>query len=236
MKMSTIQHLILLIFVVFFSCKKDSDSASLPGNPSDYYPLKIGSYHIYLVDSTYYNDVTMKAENYQFQIKEEITDTFYDLSNRLNYRLEKYYRSKTDSTTYEQSSWNFGHAWYVTVTNNSIERVEKNVRIVNLTNPIKNDITWDGNVYNFKGKWNFVYQNFQESYLTYSNCVKVLQRDNENLIEKQYFEQYFAKGIGIVEFNYIDIGSQDASSPKPILERIEKGVKYKQVLIDYYIP
>ena len=228
--------IILGFLVLMFGCKKDSSESSSYGSPSDYYPLKVGSYHVYLVDSIYYNDVTMKAETYQFQIKEVLTETFYDQSNRLNYRMEKYYRYQNDSTTFDQATWHFSHIWYVTTTTNSIERVEENVRFVSLTNPIKNNITWNGNAYNFKETWECVYENFEEAYLTYPNSVKVLQRDNENLIEKQYYEQYFAKGIGIVRYHYIDIGSQDAASAKPIMERIEKGVQYTQVLVDYYIP
>ena len=223
------------IGITMLSCKKDTVLSS-SGTPADYYPLKVGSYHIYLVDSIYYNDITLSAETYQFQMKEEITDTFYDSSNRLNFRLEKSFRYKTDSTSYDQGSWHFSRVWYVTSTNNSIERVEENNRFVSLTNPIKNDLTWNGNAYNYNEKWDCIYENFEEPYLSYSNTVKVLQTDDESLINKKLYEQYFAKGIGIVKYYYIDVESQQSASPKPILERIEKGVQYTQVLIDYYIP
>lgn len=224
---------ICLSFLVFTSCKKDSESTNSYGSISDYYPLKVGSYHIYLVDSTYYNDVTKKSEDYQFQTKEVITETYYDDYNQLNYKIEKYVRYKTDSTTYDEEKWVIKDVWHVIKKTNSIERVEENIRTINLVNPIVNNKTWNGNAYNYKGAWDFTYDGFEDEN---QDSLKVIQTNTENAIQKQYYEQNFVKNIGIVKFHYIDVESQNTSSTLPIMQKIEKGVIYTQTLVDYYIP
>lgn len=227
----------VLLFVAF-SCKKETNSTDTnTGVYTDYYPLSIGSYHSYLVDSTYYNDFTGETEVYQYQLKEVITDTFLDESNLMNYRMERYCKFKPSaSATYDTLPWVFKNVWFVTVTDVSIQRVEENIRFINLTNPIKDGVTWDGNNYNPLSTFNYTYESFGTTLLGYENAVKVLQIDVENLIEKQYYEQVFAKDIGLIRYYYMDVESQDISNVSiPVSDRIEKGIIFSKVLFDHSI-
>jgi hypothetical protein len=233
-------HLLLgFLFLTVISCKKDTETVTPnTGIYTDYYPLVVGSSHSYLVDSIYYNSFTGETEVYQYQLKETITETFLDEENQTNYRMERYCKFKpSDSASFDTLAWEFKNVWFVTLTAYSIQRVEENVRFVNLTNPIKDGISWDGNDYNILNKYNYTYESFGESLLGYANSVKVVQIDNENLIKKQYYEQLFAKGIGLTKYHYVDIESQDISDDStPIMERIEKGVQFTKVLYEYHIP
>lgn len=229
----------LCLCVIAISCVKESNNNDTNyGNYREYYPLKIGAYHIYNVDSIYFNDFTSTSDTLSFQLKELITDTFYDESNLLNYRLERFVKFKTSNNqSFDEIPWKIKHVWFITVTSLGIQRVEENYRYVNLTNPIKNGITWDGNIYNNKEKWDFTYSSFGETLLKYPNSVRVIQNDLENLIQKKYYEQCFSKDIGLTKYYFIDVESQDISDPNtPIMDRIESGVIYNQELIDHYIP
>ncbi|MFT6747365.1 MAG: hypothetical protein ACJAZ2_001716 [Glaciecola sp.] len=232
---------ILFVFLVFLgaSCKKDTETGvSKTGSYTDYYPLKIGSSHIYLIDSIYYNKFTGETEVYQYQLKETITETFLDESNQTNYRMERYCKFKpTAAVSFDEIPWEFKNVWFVTVTPVSVQRVEENVRFVNLTNPVKDGVTWDGNDFNILNKYNYTYESFGETLLGYANSVKVVQIDLENLIEKQYYEQTFAKGVGLTKHYYIDIESQNITDTSvPIMERIQKGIQFTKVLLEYDIP
>ncbi len=239
MKYRSINIILLLIVALCIgSCSKEEvDTESNLGIYTDYYPLSIGNYHTYLVDSIYYNDFTGKSDTFQFQLKELIADTFYDESNLLNYRLERFHKFKdTSNTSFSTIAWSFTDVWFITKTETTIQRVEENIRISSLTNPIKNGTSWDGNAFNILEKRNFTYSNFGETINEYPNSIKVIQSDVENLIQKIRFEQDFAKNIGITRYYYMKVESQNISDPNvPITERIEKGVQYEQVLIDYYV-
>lgn len=228
-----------IALITFTACtKKKQKEVENAGVYTDYYPLKIGSYHTYLIDSIYHNDFTMTADTFQFQLKEMVTDTFYDQSKQLNYRLERYYKFKTSpAESFNSIAWVFKNVWFITLTNISVQRVEENIRYVNLTNPVKNGISWDGNVFNTKEKYNYTYQEFGENLQGYDDAVRVIQHDNSNNIEKQYYEQCFAKGVGLIKYHYIDVlSNKDPDVSIPIMDRIQKGVEYNQELIDHYIP
>lgn len=228
-----------LIILIGVSCKKDKEtSSSTFGVYTDYYPLKVGSYHSYLVDSIYYNDFTGETEVYQYQLKETITETFLDESGQTNYRMERFFKLKgSPSASYDTIPWAFKNVWFVTLTSFSIQRVEENVRFVSLTNPIKDGISWDGNDFNILSKYNYTYDSLGHTFLGYSNAVKVVQLDLENLIERQYYEQIFAKNVGLIKYQYTDVQSQNISDVAvPILDRIEKGILFTKVLFDYNIP
>lgn len=230
---------LLLLSLVITSCKKEeSNTETTLGVYTDYYPLKIGSYHIYKVDSIFYNDFTQSSDTFEMQLKELITDTFLDEEQQLNYRIERFYKYKTEiPSSFDTLPWSLKNVWFVTLTDFSIQRVEENYRYTTLTNPIKNGITWDGNAFNAKDQSTYEYANFGESLFNYNNSVNVIQKDIENLIQKQYFEQYFAKDVGLTKYYYIDVESQNISDPSiPIEDRIEKGVQYSQELIEYFIP
>lgn len=229
-------HLFLLISIILASCKKEDSVSSQFGIYTDYYPLKIGNYHVYLVDSIFYDDFTSTSDTFQYQIKEMITDTFFDEQQQLNYRLERQYKYKSKNESFDTIPWQLKNVWFITKTNYSIQRVEENYRYVTITNPIKNGITWDGNAFNAKNKANYTYESFGETLLEKEQSVAVIQQDIENLIEKKYYEQYFAKGIGLTKYYYIDVQSQNISNPSvPIADRIEKGIQYTQILIDFNI-
>jgi len=232
-------YIFIVLAVVLASCKKDSTSTtSATGVYTDYYPLKIGSSHTYLIDSIYYNDFSGETEVYQYQLKEVITETFTDESGYTNYRMERSCKFKpSESASYDTLTWEFKNIWFVTLTPVSIQRVEENVRFVNLTNPIKDGVSWDGNDFNILSKFDYTYQNFGETLLGKPNSVRVVQLDVENLIEKQYYEQVFSKDIGLVKYYYMDIESQNiTNTPVPIEDRIEKGIQFTKLLIDYSIP
>lgn len=227
---------IILLSFLLLSCKKETSTPLDLGVYTDYYPLNIGNYHTYLVDSIFYDDFNAKSDTFQYQLKEMITDTFFDEEEQLNYRLERFYKYKTKNESFDTIPWQLKNVWFITKTGNTIQRVEENYRYVTLTNPIKDGITWDGNAFNTKDKTNYSYEDFGETLAEKPNSVAVIEQDIENLFEKKYYEHYFAKGIGITRYYYIDVQSQDISDPSiPITERIEKGVQYTQTLIDYYI-
>ena len=237
---NSLHILVGFLVVIAVSCKKETQTpVSNTGIYTNYYPLKVGSHHSYLVDSIYYNDFTGQTEIYQYQLKESITETFLDESNQINYRMERFYKFKpTPGASFDTIPWVFKNVWFITLTSVSIQRVEENIRFINLTNPIKDGISWDGNDFNILNKYNYTYQSFGETLSGYENSVKVVQLDSENKVELKYYEQEFAKGVGLTKYHYIDVesNSPEADLSIPILDRIEKGVKFTKVLFDYSIP
>ncbi|MCD8538412.1 MAG: hypothetical protein LRY55_00600, partial [Leadbetterella sp.] len=82
--------LLAVLTVGFFSCKKKIDD-TIAGN-NVYFPLEIGRYVTYQVDSTIFDDFTCSVRTSTYQMRYTIADTFRDDQDRLSYRMEVHRR------------------------------------------------------------------------------------------------------------------------------------------------
>lgn len=224
---------------LFLSCSKDKDTATNFLPPDDYYPLKIGVWHIYDVDSISYNDFTdpVTIDSISYQVKEELTDTFFDLEGNLSYEITRSKRaSKNSSVNIETQPWKISDIWWVKKVNGNINRIEENIRYVSLLNSISEGKKWNGNAFNHINQWDYTYTNINKEYEEYTNTITVLQRAEDVVIIYRDYKEVYAKGIGLVSRTRIDIESQDTKNPLPILQKAEKGSQFFQKLNSYYIP
>jgi hypothetical protein len=227
----------LTLTIACFACRQEQSESTPRYDIHEFYPLQVGAEYTYLVDSIYHDDFNEKIDTFQFQLKEVYTDTFVDLNGDLSYRLERYKRFRNDSIAYENLDWQISDVWWVTKKENSIERVEENLRIVNLTQPISDRQEWNGNVYNQRGFWEFEYDSILGEFKDFTNTVKVVQRQlPTNQIAVETYLEYYSKDIGLVGKIIIDVESQNSASPLPVIQRVEKGFQYRQVLVDYQLP
>jgi len=230
-KVRNLSYLYLSLVFTTFSCTKNTKEISYL-KPSSYYPLEIGNSYIYEVDSIVFNDFDQSVDSFKFQIIESYTDTFRDIYNELAYKIERKKRNKIQLNEYE--AWGNPQIWWVNLAKNqSIQRVENNLRFVNLATPIQNNFSWKGNAFNFLAEWDFRYAMVNESFENFDSTLTVIQREiPENLILKEYYEQKFAKNIGLIYYHYINVESKNNLSI-PLMQRIENGVIYTQKLIQY---
>lgn len=233
---------VLVITFLVVSCSKDNPIVK-PVISTEYYPLKIGSWHIYDVDSISYDNFTtpVTIDTASYQVMEEITDTFYDLEGSLSFELKRFKRIGNDSVDVENAKWNISDVWWVKNKNGNIERIEENILFVSLINPVKEGTTWDGNAFNLIESWDFEYTNIGHDFGGHENTVTVLQKqeDLENKLLYQKYQEVFAKGVGLVSRTRINVGSQGDEESRgiiPVLERPEEGFQFFQRLNSYFIP
>ena len=234
------QRLFCIVFVSLFllSCSKDSPSTVDFKSVTDYYPLKVGTWHVYDVDSISYNDFTdpVTIDSISYQVKEELTDTFFDLEGNLSYEITRSKRTGNDSVSAESLPWKISDIWWVKELNGNIERIEENNRYVTLSSPISEGKSWNGNAYNYMNSWDYVYENVTDTFAQYQNTVTVNQREEDLVIIYRDYKEVFAKDIGLVNRTRIDVESQNIFNPLPVVQKAEKGFQYFQTLNSYYIP
>ncbi|MCB0396683.1 MAG: hypothetical protein KDD36_08525 [Flavobacteriales bacterium] len=185
----------VLICLVWVSCKKSVITP--PAIHMDYFPVDVGHWVEYEMDSTVYDAFfNGKDTSYHYYIREEITETFTDLEGHKAYRIQ---RSRRDSLG---MPWQITDIWYANRDEHTGERVEENVRYVNLVFPPDKKVRWDGNALNTRPKWEFRYEKIHSpadlGAIHFDSTVTVLQIDEANLIEQQYAQEIYAKGVGLV--------------------------------------
>jgi hypothetical protein len=218
------------------SCKKKKEEeSSVLG--LDYYPTKLGRFVIYDVDSTVYNDLTLDTTYYKYRIKEKLADNFTDNQGHPAIRLERYIKMFNPNKPYDSIPYTIKEVWMVNADNKSVQVVESNVRYTKMIFPVALNSNWNGNANNNLGQNSYLYFYIDKTETingkNLSSVLEVKQKDDKTLIAKQYYIEKYAKDVGLVYREIQDIYSNAVVAGVPIEQRIERGVIYKQTLVNY---
>lgn len=194
------------------SCKKDPGPALDLGY--NYFPDQVGTYVIYNVDSVFYdaNYYPPKIDSFKFQLKEKIESIFTDNEGRPAMRLERYVKNFNDSMPYSAMNWELRNVWLQNKSLKTAEKVEENIRFVKLAFPVNIDRSWDGNAYNTYGeniyKFNFIDKPRTIGNRLFDSVLQVDQQNESTLINKYYYEEKYARNVGLIFKKVINIESQ----------------------------
>jgi hypothetical protein len=227
-KMKTIKSTIFIVITLILSitliisCKKDK--ALPPDLGYNYYPTSVGWYIEYEIDSIVYNDFTNNIDTIHYFLKEVIESEFENASDSVLFRIERFKRNNiTDE-------WGISDVWFVIKNNNSIIRTEENIRYVKMIFPVKNGARWNGNTYNTFQEQIYEYikkdETFKFDNLSFDSTVTVKQLENINLIEKQESKEVYARNIGLIYKEIIDLKTE-------VNGTIKSGYRYYQKLKSY---
>jgi hypothetical protein len=243
MKNATSLFVFMLVVMVLAACKKDNstDKIDLGYN---YFPTTVGSYIVYDVDSTFYNDFynPTKVTNYKFQLKEKYESVFTDNQNRPTLRIERYVKPFDSIIPYADRPWQLRNVWMANKTISAAEKVEDNIRFVKLSFPVNVTQSWNGNAQNILAEQTYSYSFFDKARsignASFDSVLRVKQCDELYITEKHYQVEFYARNIGLIYKEWIDVNSQIVTNDPivstqfyaiPIMNRVVKGNKYTWV-------
>jgi len=246
---------LFLIFVgllFLISCDETTESLDLDYG-YDYYPVEIGKYIIYDVDSITYdpsgNDTSVDTTTYQ--AKEEIVDTILDNEGRTVYVIHYSTRNDVDE------AWQLANVYTTVATSQWAERTEENLKFVKLLFPQKVEDTWDGNRYfveenilvTVRGETLELFKNWNSAIIdkgnsttigtfTFDDVLTVRHADNENLIERRFVEERYARTVGLVEKTVMILDTQCGGNLSNCIDlsweqKAEKGFMLKMTVNNY---
>lgn len=245
--------LVLCTVVACSSELEDSIDQAIYGY--DYFPLELGRYRVYEVDSLQYDLGASNlpvVDSSRFYIREEMVEVFTNQLGETIYRIERY-RANT-----------LGDPWQivdVTTESRSVNQAyhgENNLRFINLVFPVETGLEWDGTAFipedliiyvrgeaieMFKS-WSYKILSSGETEtiggFTYEEVATVQQADNDNAIEFRFGVEKYAKGIGLVykERQIYDsyckyIGQTEPCIGKAWHEIAGRGFLTRETLIDH---
>jgi hypothetical protein len=208
---------------LFASCTKENANFTLE-SVNDYFPLQVGKYITYNLDSTVFTnfnqDLTIKHYQAQYRVDSEVTDNL----GRAAFNISRYLR--TDST----QPWTIDNVFTAVPTGKSIELIQDNLRFIKLIMPIKDGFSWTGNSYLpydpyrsygfadpvFMEDWNYTYENVDSSITigsnNFPNTITVAEIDDTigdpkvagtKYAERTYSIEKYAKNIGLIYKEFI---------------------------------
>jgi hypothetical protein len=220
---------VLLIALIWAACAKDEENPQIDLG-YDYFPVKIGHFTEYAVDSIAY-DSEGDHDTSSYFVREVIESEIIDALKEPALRIERF---KKDSLHHE---WQLVDIWSAKRTSNNAQRVEEDKRYIRLVFPITTSAQWDGNALNTEDEWRHVYTEIgvAKAYddLSFSNTVTVLQREFQSLIDDQYAYEVYAPGVGLLEKYYRVLETRTDYTIDPVGENILGGVEYHFRIIDY---
>lgn len=194
------------------ACKKEVEK---PSDSNDYFPLKVGKYILYDVDSVVYDDLTKTTHINSYQMRYEVVDSFKDNANRVSYTINVYQRPETDEPFIPRD------VIHVTKTATGMEWTQSNAKILKMAFPIDKSTSWNGmafiqlreeemDEYNTQRySWNFSYDSigvdFDPGNNPFYNTITVNgideatnQPDDSVYADRNFYREKYAAGIGMV--------------------------------------
>jgi len=227
----------MLVLLGIFSCKEEvPEPATVKG--LEYFPLSIGRFVEYEVDSTVFTEVPKDTLYFRYRIKEKLIEEFIDNQGDKAYRLQRYIKHFNSSMPYDSLDWQVKEAWLVKANTTRIQVQENNNLYTKLIFPTLQNASWDGNAYNSLGKSTYSYEYVDRAEnikgLSFSRVLKVKQKtDTSNFIYNHLEYEQFAADVGLVFRHYTNIESNNIVPNVPVKNRIKKGVIYTLSIINY---
>ena len=221
----------LISLVLLSSCSKNTEN--LDTAPiSDYYPLQVGKYITYNLDSTVvYTNFGTSITVINYQVKLVVDAQVTDNLGRPSYRIIRYIR-KTPT-----ASWVSDNTFMAVPTEFSMEFIENNFRFLKMKEPIKEGYSWKGNSYidtyslnsnvKYLDDWDYTYDSLnvpmQIGAVTYDSTLKVAQRNEiignpsnaNSYSEINVGEEKYAKGIGLIYRKFLHTEYQPPTPGHP---------------------
>jgi hypothetical protein len=206
---------LFFISLFFISCKKEKDSFTSE-SVNDYFPLQVGKYITYNLDSTLFINFGQKDTVVSYQVQDRVDAQITDNLGRAAYRIYRFIRKDASQ------DWVQNNTFLAVPTFNSLEYVENNLRFLKIEIPVKQDFSWKGNSYidtysinsdlKYLDDWDYIYDSVDApltiNSLTIDSTVKVSERDEflgddpsnpaTVFAEKTYSIEKYGKGVGLI--------------------------------------
>ena len=221
----------IVSILILAGCKENIAEPNVIGK--EYFPLEIGSYIVYDVDSIVHDNALNIHDLFEYQIKEVVHSTFADNEGNQMFRIERYWRPDTNAV------WQLKDIWSRGIYDNRAYKVEEDVRYVRLVFPFSEDMEWDGNAENTHEEWEHHLEYFElpgeVGGVSFLNTAFVSEVQNVNLIRAEIGEAIYAKNIGLV-YKRLDTLDFDTIVPVGSMwepEDVKLGIEYEMTYVEH---
>ena len=250
-------HALFISFVMMAvaGCVPDRIEDPVIDRSIEYFPLEVGKYIDYQVDSIVFDDVPGGniMDTVSFQIREEITG-FEIFAGDTIFYIHRFRRNNG------AAAWQLKDVWTAERDHTEASRTEENLKFRKLLFPLRKGKRWIGTSYIHPSTTVLIgtenvqaFQDWEAEVLEYNvsghagnfvfnpgDLMHVRQTDTDDGNTKRFVFEKYARGIGLVErtdtildSRCIILGDFTPCLGKPWLEHASKGYILAQVMIDH---
>ncbi len=222
------KKILSLTCVLLISC---NTTEIIPGleRGLQYYPMQLNDSTIYDITRISYQPSGNNDTSF-YQLLEVFSDTFTNLAGDINYRVEQFVRTNT------QTKWTIDSVVIIQANNDYVIRKQGNVSYIKLTFPIRHNISWDGNARNTHNAELYYYNNVRLDTnfngQTFLQTVQVIHQMKKDILNKDLRLEIFDDNVGLIYrreeiFDYIS----QADDPAFGMDSIVGGVFFEQQIL-----
>jgi hypothetical protein len=231
------KNIIYILFSVFFvytACEKQEILQTEPHYKYNYFPIDSGLWRQYIVEQIVIDETTNIRDTSIYQLREVCAGNILNASNDTVMRVERFIRKD------DNDKWKILSVWQAEIKGRDAFQTEENIKYLKIKFPIKINIKWNGDAYNTTDSLQQYLYRVESvdvrdtiNNFVFDSVLKIVQKDKSSIVDKVYFFEKYAMGVGMVEKQQIDIYSTDVDPLIPIEDRITKGTIYRCKLISY---
>ena len=238
----------MLASFVFFACVKNADETLKIDNGYEYFPLKVGKYKIYQVDSIVYDTLSggksVKVDSIRLFQKEIITDTFVNKIGETVFRIERFERRKmTDPWVIKDVLSCERNATQAT-------RNDQGLRLLKMPFPLRKRQNWKSTIYidegvqvKVGGQYVEIFKNWASSTTAlntpetingkqYGKVITIKHADDENKLELRKVTEKYVRDTGLVFNEMLILDTQSTNNGETWRKKAQRGFIYRQYLIE----
>jgi hypothetical protein len=225
---------IILGFAVLFACVPE-DPFIVQDYGHDYFPLRVGMYSIFDVESIVYSQFNSsdEPETARYQLQTEVVDSFNNTAGTITYVI---HRSTRPNST---AGWEFLDTWSWRIEGEMAVVQEGNTPVVKLAFPLAEGLRWNANAFNALEVDHYSITTLGApltvNQLDFTKTVTVEQEVyDDKVTRKDVRTEVYAKGVGLIrrEASELVYCTQQVCLNNQI---IESGTIYKQEITEYGI-
>lgn len=251
--------LLIAFSVLAFEACSDRETGVYDSGAAEqyaYFPLQMGKYIIYQVDSVVYDfgaGGSTVRDSISVQVRELVADTLRDQNGQLLYTIERSERTASDQP------WELKHIGTASRSSSQASWTENNLRFLKLVFPMTKRSEWNGNIWidvnreiEIAGErmrpftnWNYEVDSIDIQanigQFSFDSTLVVTEADDNNIIERRFSRARYAKNVGLVWREQLILDSQYCNQSTPPVDcetrpwelKAERGYILRQVVIAY---
>jgi len=222
------KFLVLLCGIIAAVACQSTDPEKI--SDSEYIPLRKKVFQIYDVSSITYTDLNL-PETLAYQLMTEVVDSFPNPEGDYTYVIHR--SKRTDSTS---ATWTPVDTWSARINGQNAVISEGNIPYVKIAFPATNGRVWNGNALNAGDENDYKIMDAGKPFVTggntYSDCITIVQNNDDNLVNTDIRKEIYARHVGLVyvektQLNYCtDINCFGQ-------KQIKDGLVYRQAIRSY---
>lgn len=251
-------RLLLFLSLILLIAACNDDPVLQPGvdQSEEYFPLEIGHFVEYQVDSIVFDDAPggNQKDTVRFQLREEIVSSNPSVSGDTLFYIHRFRRNQPDLP------WLLTDVWTAYYSENNVLRGEENLIFRKMTFPLYKGLRWIATSYINPqttvriGTENLEpYEYWESSVLTIEDSahigafvfpagqvMQVIQTDSDDDLTKRFVQESYVRGIGlasridtILDSRCIDLGEFEPCIGKAWTDHASKGYILSQVMINH---